>query len=88
MTDEEILFDFYTISEHQDALKKQQLESYESDTETQAESKVVEPPLRVVPENPFDQNRTKSTQVAADRAEFIRWYEAEVGPWQTQPSTR
>lgn len=86
MTDEEILFDFYTVAEQQEETRKQQLERYEAEPETGEEA---EPsPIRVVPDNPMDHNRSKTTQVRADREDFIRWFEAEVGPWPTQHRTR
>lgn len=75
MTDEEILFDFLTTQEFQKAAM-QRMEAFEDEDTTPA-------PTNVLPENPLDKNRTSTMQVTADRAEYIRWYEQEVGPWQT-----
>jgi hypothetical protein len=76
MTDEEILFDFLTVQE----TRKAELDSMAQDPENE---EPVPAPTSVLPENPMDQNRSSSMQVTADRAEFIRWYEQEVGPWET-----
>lgn len=78
MTDEEILFDFLTVQE----TRKAELESMSQDPEEVAEEVT---PSGVLPANPMDQNKTSTMKVTADRAEFIRWYEQEVGPWQTLP---
>jgi hypothetical protein len=75
MTDEEILFDFLTMQE----ARKADLESMSREPEEEQDTA----PASVLPESPMDQNRKSSMKVTADRAEFIRWYEQEVGPWQT-----
>lgn len=72
MTDEEILFDLLTI----EATREIEMEN--------ATSMEPEPTtMTVLPQTQLDGNRTSNMYVSADRAEFIRWYEAEIGPWQT-----
>lgn len=73
MTDEEILFDFLTVQETRTAEVERMAEEPQEGNS----------PVSVLPDSPLDQNRSSSMQVSADRAEFIRWYEQEVGPWQT-----
>lgn len=82
MTDEEILLDFYTHAEQQEEIKREQIKRYEVEEEEELPEA---PSPQVVPASGSDHNRVKTTSVRANRSEFIRWYEAEIGPWPTQP---
>lgn len=72
MTDEEIIFDFFTL----EAAREQAVEQQVAEEPVPSE-------VSVVPQTSMGGNRTNTMSVSADREEFIRWYEAEVGPWQT-----
>lgn len=75
MTDDEILFDFFTVEERHRMLQEAQEPWREEQGTKESESTIDLLPDTKMPA------RNSSTSVTADREEFIRWYEAEVGPW-------
>lgn len=78
MTDDEILFDFFTVEERQRVLSEAE-NAWQSEQDEQAPQQPGATmdllPSTTVP------TRNTTTSVTADREDFIRWYEAEVGPW-------
>lgn len=69
MTDEEIVFDFLTVEAMQEGRNTTAPRPNDSTTETFT-------PLQKTPGG-----RVRTTEIVADREEFISWYESEVGPW-------
>jgi hypothetical protein len=74
MTDDDILFDYFTVEERHRRMQEQ-LEPWEEEGAGKKEESIDLLPNSTLP------SRNATTAVTADREDFIKWYEAEVGPW-------
>lgn len=73
MTDDEIIFDFYTVQSSMALARQEQMDFDEDGPARQ--------PLDILPSSGSGMDRNSRMAVTADLREFREWWEREVGEW-------